>query len=153
MNNNSKYYYRILLFLIIVIFISQIFYNVYTKKISPYILKEPPIYYNIDNILGRGVFASRNIKSGEKIEISPTIEVENINGILKNYVFVSKNKHYIAFGCGSMFNHSDDANVDWAFNDRNDIVFVANKPIKKNEQMFINYGLFYWNKRNDKKKV
>lgn len=35
----------------------------------------------------------------------------------------------MAFGCGSMFNHSDEPNVLWKFTKDNNIKFTANKDI------------------------
>jgi SET domain-containing protein len=141
-----------LIFLIIII-LSIIISN-YIDKLynsNSYILKETPIYYNIDTKLGRGVFATKNLRNGQRIELSPTIEVENVSGTLKNYVFGKDGKEYVAFGCGSMFNHSDKPNVNWSFNPNNDLLFVANKNIKKGEQLFINYGVHYWkNRKQDK---
>ena len=147
----KKKIYNIILVLIILVIMSLIIYEFVCNFNTNYILKETPVYYNTDKNFGRGVFATRYIKNGEKIEISPTIQVDTVDGVLKNYIFGRGGKHYVAFGCGSMFNHSDDPNVDWSFNDRNDIIFVANKPIKKNEQLMINYGIFYWTSRSDKK--
>jgi SET domain-containing protein len=147
----DKKIYNIILILIILVIISLIIYEFFCNFNTVYILKETPVYYNTDKNFKRGVFAARNIKLGEKIEVSPTIHIEKVDGILKNYVFEKSGKHYVAFGCGSMFNHSDKPNVDWSFNDRNDILFVANKPIRKNDQLMINYGTYYWTSRSDKK--
>jgi SET domain-containing protein len=146
----KKIYNYIIILLLIFVSLNLLF-NYIMKENSCYLENETPIVYKTDPKFGRGVFATRNIKDKEKIEISPTIEVEKVDGILKNYIFGKSGKQYVAFGCGSMFNHSDDPNVDWAFNEKNDILFVANQPINKGEQLMINYGAFYWTSRSDKK--
>jgi hypothetical protein len=147
----EKKIYNIILLLIILVMISISIYQIFCNFNTVYILKETPVYYNTDPNFGRGVFASRNIRSGEKIEVSPTIQIDKSEGILKNYVFGKDGKQYVAFGCGSMFNHSDNPNVNWSFNSNNDILFIANQNIRKGQQMLINYGKVYWTTRDDRK--
>ena len=111
-----------------------------------------PIYYK-KNKFNRGVYAGRKIKKNEVIEISPTIYIEsitNVPNILIDYIFSNNEKYYIAFGCGSMFNHSDKPNINWKFTNDNNIKFIANKNINKNTELTINYGKPYW---KDRKKI
>lgn len=108
-----------------------------------------PIYYK-KNKFNRGVYAGRKIKKNEVIEISPTIYIDsitNVPNILIDYIFSNNEKYYIAFGCGSMFNHSDEPNIHWKFTNDNNIKFIANKNIDKNTELTINYGKPYWKAR------
>lgn len=97
---------------------------------------------------GRGLYASRNIKKGEIVEISPVLlitkdEAIKISDTLINvYVFEwGKFDSALAFGHGSLFNHSRNANMVYMSNfQTKEIVFMSNKSIKKGEQLFINYG-------------
>jgi len=97
---------------------------------------------------GRGLYASRNIKRGDIVEMSPVLVVDKydagkINDTLVNvYVFEwNKESSALAFGYGSLFNHSKKPNVTYmnSFQSR-EILFMASKDIKKGEQLFINYG-------------
>lgn len=96
--------------------------------------------------LGRGVYATRNIKKGDVVEISPVIVVDNssfLNStILNTYVFEwRRGSSVLALGVGSLFNHSKKSNVTYnpVFQE-NTIIFVARKNIKKGYQLFIDYG-------------
>ena len=62
-------------------------------------------------------------------------------------IFSNNEKYSIAFGCGSMFNHSDEPNIHWKFTNDNNIKFIANKNINKNTELTINYGKPYWKAR------
>ena len=105
-------------------------------------------------IAGYGVFAGKNYKEKEIIEICPFIEIsmehlQMINGKnnpLRDYVFTShmkKNHELVVFGNGSLFNHSNDPNV-YYYHDctKNRLLYyAAAKSIKKGEELFISYGL------------
>jgi len=100
---------------------------------------------------GYGVFAAKNIKPGELLETAPFVEVPygivyNQPNILQYYVFEShlKPKHLIVvFGTGSMYNTSKNPNAYPQINERDPdrlLDYVAVKPIRKGEEIFIDYG-------------
>lgn len=101
---------------------------------------------------GLGVFAKRNLKAGELLENVPFIEVPSIvvysqPNILQHYVFNSHNDDgnvIIAFGYGSMYNHSPtEPNVQYYINkkDRRRLLdFRALYDIPEGAELLINYG-------------
>lgn len=96
---------------------------------------------------GRGVYATRTIKTGELIECSPVIllddwEADRITPTVLNcYVFEYGVKTAIALGFGSLFNHSESENVTYRANFRNKTIeYAALCEIKKGQQLFVNYG-------------
>lgn len=98
---------------------------------------------------GRGLFAKEKIKAGKWVTLcevlvlseDDTSKVNNTN--LKDYVFkLNENQDCIVLGDGSLFNHSDDANVSYEIlnlNGRNMMLFKALKDIEPEEQLFTNY--------------
>lgn len=105
---------------------------------------------------GRGVFANKDFEIGDTIELAPYIEddTENFKGVIRDYIFSkngSKDRSVVAFGFGSMYNHSDSPNSRWEVN--NEYVKIqCIKPIKKDEEIFITYGDQYWKTRTLEKK-
>jgi hypothetical protein len=108
---------------------------------------------------GRGVFAKENIKKGETIEIAPFIEIsENDTSKLKESILVTyffyfgKNKEKIALalGFGSLYNHSDKANMIYKIECKEKTIkFTALRDIKKGEEITFNYR----NESPDKKEI
>ena len=99
---------------------------------------------------GRGIFATRDIKTGELIEVSPVlISCKNEWKYLKktvlfNYCF-TWGKNYeqtaIALGYGSLFNHSYTPNAEFINNiDNMSIDFYAIADIKDGQEITINYN-------------
>jgi hypothetical protein len=103
---------------------------------------------------GRGVFTKEPIKKGIIVEISPMIvfpvkEVENIlKTKMSNYVFQwgsSGKKMAIALGWGSLYNHSYKSNCQYTTDHTNNrLVIKTVRPIKKDEELFVNYNCV-WN--------
>lgn len=100
-----------------------------------------------DKKFGRGVFASKLIKSKTLVEISPLIVIPPEDSpkieksILNNYVYEFKDGLAIALGIGSLFNHSDKPNLIWKISKKNQsIYFWTSKDIHPGEQLFIDYG-------------
>ncbi len=98
---------------------------------------------------GRGVFALRNFAEGEIVESCPVItftpkERKNLEKTLLNYYIYpwrSTRGASLVFGYGSIYNHSFDPNADWKQNFKtNSMVYKAIKPIKKGEEITINYN-------------
>jgi len=107
------------------------------------------------NLAGRGVFANEDIKSGEILEECHHVILENTfklqDPMLQTYIFSwpkgsfgGKNASSVVLGMGSIFNHSDNNNADWVTDEiRNLYSFYAIKDIKKDEEIFTNYGKLY----------
>ena len=92
----------------------------------------------------RGVFANKDFNKNDIIEIAPSIEDNNYKkSILKDYVFTDKNKTVIGFGYSSLYNHSNNFNANWKIAD-DYILITAVKDIKKDEEIFTDYGNGYW---------
>jgi SET domain-containing protein len=98
---------------------------------------------------GRGVFATKNFKIGDIIEIAPTLrltpkERKNAAKTVLNYYMYpwrSTRSASIVLGYGSLYNHSFEPNADWKqdFRSRN-MVYRALKPIKAGEEITVNYN-------------
>ena len=116
----------------------------------------PRVEVKISKEIGsRGVFANKDYKKDDVIEICPTIseETSKFQGILRDYIFKYDDKYsLLAFGFCSMYNHSDNYNALWTILSKDQIKFYATKDIKKGEEIFTSYGEGYWKIRNDLKK-
>ena len=100
---------------------------------------------------GRGVFASIDIAENESVEICPVIILTDEEGLklreteLKNYYFKfgdGKGSMFfgICLGYGSLFNHSYEPNATYIKElEDSTIEFMAIKPIKKDEEITVNY--------------
>lgn len=105
------------------------------------------LYLKKDKKYGRCVFSSKDIKKNEIVEISELIlikkdkEIKKIHEtILNNYVYSYGPKWIaIALGIGSLFNHSKKPNIHY-YKKNKKLYFIAKKDIKKNNQLFIDYG-------------
>ena len=116
----------------------------------------PHVEIKISKEIGsRGVFANKDYKKDDVIEICPTIteETSKFQGILKDYIFKYDDKYSsLAFGFCSMYNHSDNYNALWTVLSKDQIKFYASKDIKKGEEILTSYGDGYWKTRNILKK-
>ena len=100
---------------------------------------------------GRGVFANKNFNNNEVIEKAPYIEdkTSNFVGLIRNYIFnKTETNSIVAFGFGSLYNHSDFPNANWKING-DYIEITSSKPITKDDEILISYGKSYWNSRKD----
>lgn len=140
-----------------------------TKNIFKFEFKE-----NFDNILNfsiqdslilkkgeRGLFANKNYKKDEVIEICPTLKMKqnevSSSNILNHHFFEAnnlnnENNSLVSLGYCSLINHSKDKqNCTWKVSkDDNKIYMYAIKPIKKGEELYSNYGDNYWQNKNYK---
>ena len=98
---------------------------------------------------GRGVFALRSFKEGEIIENCPVINitpkerkiVEKTSFNYYIYPWRSTQSGSLVLGYGSIYNHSFSPNADWKQNFKtNAMVYRAIKPIKKGEEITVNYN-------------
>lgn len=98
---------------------------------------------------GRAIFASRDFKVGEIIESCPVIKLTPTERkhcektLLNHYMYPWKSTRSasVVLGYGSVINHSFDPNADWKQNFKTDcMVYKAIKPIKKGEEITVNYN-------------
>lgn len=102
---------------------------------------------------GRGVFATANIKANELIEAAPVIVLPDIVAkkkspynkafeVINRYHFVwSKTSTALAMGKGSFINHSYEPNARYESDGRvKEMKFIALRPIKKGEEITVNYN-------------
>lgn len=97
---------------------------------------------------GRGIFAARDIKKDELVEVSPVIVSPNEEWkylkktVLFYYCFHwGKKNTAIALGYGGLFNHSYTPNTGFDNNKKNKTIdFYALVDIKEGEELTINYN-------------
>ena len=146
-----KYVIFIIIFILIILII-----RLFKSNLSPvgYVIPSIEIK-NSEKIGSRGVFALKDYKKNDIIEVCPTIseETTKFDGILKDYIFKYDDKYsLLAFGFCSMYNHSDEYNALWTILSKNQIKMYATKDIKKGEEILTSYGDGYWKTRSDIKK-
>ncbi len=146
-----KYVIFIIIFiLIVVLFISLVIPSSKTDYVVPFIQIK-----NSEKIGSRGVFATKDYKKDDIIEICPTIsdKTSTFQGITKDYIFkYDETDSILAFGFCSMYNHADEYNALWTVLSKNQLKMYATKDIKKGEEILISYGDGYWKSRTDIKK-
>ena len=101
---------------------------------------------------GRGVFATRKIEPDEVVHVAPVLvfsdeEYEHLaETLLVDYVFEwHEGGVALALGVGGLFNHDPSANLRYELCDDDDPakpahVYVAERAIRKGEELTINYG-------------
>lgn len=98
---------------------------------------------------GRGIFALKNFNVGDIIENAPVIWLNSKDRkhcektILNYYVYPWRSTvtGSVVLGYGSIYNHSYDPNADWKQNFKTkNMVYRAIKPIKKGEEITVNYN-------------
>lgn len=146
-----KYVIFFLIFLLIILII-----KLFKSNLSHVEYVIPSIEIKKSEKIGsRGVFALKDYKKNDIIEVCPTIseETTKFDGILKDYIFKYDDKYsLLAFGFCSMYNHSDEYNALWTILSKNQIKMYATKDIKKGEEILTSYGDGYWKTRSDIKK-
>lgn len=94
----------------------------------------------------RGVFASKDIKKGEVIEVAPILVLEFTDlvetrwNLLFEYYFWMDDYVVLALGYGSLYNHSKNPNCEYKI-DKNEktITFTAIRRILEDEEIYFNY--------------
>lgn len=111
------------------------------KKVS---VKNSPIH-------GRGMFANRDFKKGERViqYVGQRLSVKEGNRRSKFYGTIGycpllfAGDYYIDGICGgneSIYtNHSDKPNLDYDV-DGDQVWFITIKPVRKGQEFFLNYG-------------
>lgn len=142
-------------------YVSKDTYN----KNSPYPFVETyKIKYGHSAVGGRGVFATDHIDEGELIERCPMVPLQlrskqHTDNALWSYCYTKPlcdcNEcktngfiFYMVLGHGMIYNHQDDNTADMKFNHKDLYVdIIANRPIKKGEEVFVSYGDGYFKNR------
>jgi hypothetical protein len=132
---------------------------------SPIELPQPKkIKVDYSKIHYRGVFATEDIESQELIERCPLVILDFRTKYHKDkkifdYLYTNKcpckdcENHGALFlmvmGYGMIYNHQDTPNTRWVFQIKDRIAdVIAERPIKKGEEIFVSYGDSYFNGRN-----
>lgn len=115
------------------------------------------IYVTKSPVHGYGVFANELIKEGEIIEEVPVYDLKIPKGeaspLMNDYRFnwpqgsgANWDKQVLAWGCGSLYNHSEQPNAYWRSNlEKETFEFIASRNIEKDEEIFVYYGgVSYW---------
>ncbi|PFH53928.1 hypothetical protein AMATHDRAFT_72953 [Amanita thiersii Skay4041] len=102
---------------------------------------------------GRGVYAARFIPKHSLVEVSPVLfftkEEYEIHGkytVLDHYTFKwTDGRMALAFGLGSLFNHSDTPNTSYTLDTTTDSIrYTAIRDIEPEEELCIYYGHRLW---------
>ncbi len=98
---------------------------------------------------GLGIYATEDIQKGDIIEKAPVLPMTPTERkhagktILNHYMYPwrSTRSACIAFGYGSIYNHSFTPNADWKQNFKTkSMVYTALREIKKGEEITVNYN-------------
>jgi len=98
---------------------------------------------------GWGVFALKDFEAGEVIESAPVLtftptDRKNLEKTpMSHYIYPWKSTRgaALAFGYGSIYNHSYSPNADWKQNFKTGcMIYRAVKDIKKGEEITVNYN-------------
>lgn len=98
---------------------------------------------------GLGVFALKDFKKGELIEAAPVLiftptDRKNLEKTpLSHYIYPWRSTRgaALAFGYGSVYNHSYSPNADWKQNFKNQTMeYKAVKEIRAGEEITVNYN-------------
>lgn len=100
-------------------------------------------------IHGWGVFAKCNIKKGEVIEeclfLKTPKDIKKNCKSIRNYIFQYYGCNIISLGNGSLYNHSNMPNAKYITNRKmNKLIFIAEKDIKKEQEILTSYSEKYW---------
>lgn len=142
--------------LVIIFFAGAVLGIVFSRKIRQE--TEPAYETSVrtgkSNISGRGAFAANDISQGDIAERCPVLVVDedDIGGELLNYVFYGddETKRLVAMGNGMLFNHSSFPNVAYYLEETPlgpELVIYALRDIRKDEELFYNYGSEWWSTR------
>ena len=103
----------------------------------------------------RGLYATKDYKKNEIIEVCPTLIMKkkyvNKNNVIMDHFFKGKigDNELLSLGYCSIINHSKEKqNCAWEIGKKDEyIVIKATKDIKRGDEIFTNYGSKYWKSR------
>lgn len=102
---------------------------------------------------GYGVFAGRSYQKGEEVDRAVALVVDADAGGLENYTFeIDERKCHLVLGNGSIFNHSEQENLEYFLATKRIFSFVATRDVQEGEELTINYGEDWFEDRGMKRK-
>lgn len=107
---------------------------------------------------GFGVYAIDDIKDNEVIEECPIIEMsrDEVKGtVLMDYLFkVSADLYVLALGSGSIYNHRNQPNARWEYDQEKKIIrIVSTTAIEMGNEIYISFGKDYFKTREKNMKT
>jgi len=107
-------------------------------KINKYIIPDVTIKYS-EISKKRGVFANKDYKKGDILEICPTIKhPKNYGGPIQKHVYnYDYYNNLIGFGYCSIYNISKNPNITYNILNDRQIEIKVIKDIKKNDEIFL----------------
>lgn len=126
-----------------------------TVPAERYMYPKWDVFLGESELQGLGVFAGRDFKKDETVEICPYLKIYkghmNDECEVGDYTFEFDDESEVLIqGYGSMYNHHKDNNIDYIYDEGDDMFeFVALRDIKKGEELTVNYGDDYWNAREE----
>jgi SET domain-containing protein len=113
------------------------------------------IHLGESELSGLGVFAARDFKKDEVVEICPYLKIYkghmNDECEVGDYTFeFDEESEVLIQGYGSMYNHHASNNLDYFYEESDDMFeYIALRDIKKGEELTVNYGDMYWENRSE----
>lgn len=140
----------LLAILIVVLVVGLILLNAQKSRTPlPVEMRPSPVH-------GRGMFACEPIPKDTVIETAPLITYNRADlgsdAKLRHYDIAYKDGEFaVMLGYASIYNHSDNNNAYWYFDDTEDLIYVkTNRDIEPDEEVFVNYGPNYWTNKTGK---
>jgi hypothetical protein len=130
--------------------------------------------YLMDSVIpgfGRGIYAGKNFREEETVEISPSLLIKNkfaMENQLQYFVYATDDEVYDAmvFGEGMMYNSLDNENIvhEWAdetlpgfdslydepYTNSTSFKYLAEQNVRLGEEFFVNYGAEWFQQRAQK---
>jgi hypothetical protein len=117
---------------------------------------------------GRGIYAGKNYKVDETVEVSPSLLIKNsfaMENQLQYFVYATDDEAYdaIVFGEGMMYNSLDTENLvhQWAdelqgfdslyeepFTNYTSFKYTTEHSVRLGEELFVNYGIEWFEQRS-----
>ena len=154
---NIVYIYIFVFFIIFLVFNSCQEQETFIDMIPGGIQVKSSHYLNNKS---RGLYATKNYKKNEIIEVCPTLIMKkkdiSKNNVIMDHFFKGKigDNELLSLGYCSIINHSkENQNCRWEIGAKDEYIIIkAVKDIKQGEELFSNYGSKYWNSRKKKLK-
>ena len=120
---------------------------------TPVVKKYDKIGFGKSQVSETGVYALEPFVDNEVIEQCPVIQLSKDDVVetpMMDYVFKVNDKLYaLALGYGSLYNHRNQPNARWHWDDTKQMIVIrAARAIKPGEEIFISYGKDYFKTRD-----